>query len=268
MVVIIYSQGGGRAGNGHIHRRGKLLLEKGLKGVLMGKTVSPDEGRLTKMKQLTSSVDELLRRIEEIERENSHLKSLLLTDELTGLYNKRFFYVQLEVETARTRRTGQPCTLMMLDIDDFKAINDTLGHDAGDRLLVQLGGIIWQNLRPTDFACRFGGDEIAVIMPSSNLTDSVGVAKRIRTTLFQPGALLPAGKGQRLSASFGLATYEPYSSLSVDEFFKEADLELYGAKKAGKNQICCGGVLRIEKSAVSEAEKAALFGLMTDFGER
>lgn len=214
--------------------------------------------------QQTYTTDELLRRLEEIERENTHLKSLLLTDELTGLYNRRFFYIQMEVETARTRRTGQPCTLMMLDIDDFKLVNDSLGHDAGDRLLVQLGGIIWQNLRPTDFACRLGGDEFAVIMPTSNLNDSFGIAKRIKLAMAQPGTLLQATLGKVPSASFGLATYEPLSNMSVDDFFKQADIRLYEAKNAGKDQIACGSMRMLEKGAVNEAEKLALSQLGKD----
>jgi len=212
----------------------------------------------------THSPDELLKRIEEVERENSHLKSLLLTDEVTGLYNKRFFYIQLEVETARTRRTGQSCTLIMMDLDNFKAINDTFGHAAGDRVLVQLGGFIWQSLRPTDYACRVGGDEFAIIMPTSKLADSVGVAKRIKAAMSQPGSFPNTSHGLILSASFGLAVYEPLSPMSVDDFFKKADTELYEAKKAGKNQISCGGVRIVERGAVTEAEKAALSELGTD----
>lgn len=204
------------------------------------------------------ATDELLRRLEEIERENNHLKSLLLTDELTGLYNRRFFYIQLEVETARTRRTGQPCTLMIMDLDDFKLVNDTLGHDGGDRLLVQLGGIIWQNLRPTDFACRLSGDEFAVIMPTSSLDDGFSVAQRIRMAMAQPAALPPAALGKGLSASVGLATYEPLSDMSVDDFFKQADTEMYQAKKSGKGRIACGYMRMREKGAVSEAERLAL----------
>lgn len=208
--------------------------------------------------QKTYSTDELIRRLEEIERENNHLRSLLLTDEVTGLYNRRFFYAQMEVETARTRRTGQPSTLLMMDLDDFKLINDTLGHDAGDRLLVHLGGVIWQNLRPTDFACRLGGDEFAIIMPASNLEDSLSVAKRIKTAMAKPDFMLQTALGKGLSASFGLAVYEPFSPMSVDDFFKRADMEMYEAKKAGKGQISCSSIRMPEKGAVSEAERFAL----------
>ncbi len=219
---------------------------------------------MTGMKgQESASQEELLRRVRDLERENQHLKSLLLTDELTGLYNKRFFYIQLEVETSRTRRTGQPCALLVMDMDDFKSINDAFGHGTGDRVLCELGGLIWKNIRPTDFACRFGGDEFGIIMPGANLSESIGVAKRIQRSLAKPQAGQYPEIGKRLSASFGLAAYEPFSQLSVDDFFQQADSEMYVAKKAGKNQIACGNFRRMEKVAVSEAEREALSQIMT-----
>jgi two-component system, cell cycle response regulator len=246
---------------------------------------------------VVKSEDKLRKQIRELKRENNHLKSLLLIDELTGLYNKRFFYIQLEVETARTRRTGQPCTLMMMDVDNFKLLNDTYGHDVGDRFLIHIAEIIKKDLRPTDFACRFGGDEFSIIMPSSNLSDSFRIAKRIQNSVMQLASSLHMDMEEPLTTSFGLASYEERaamsvvdtffkqadlelygaekseeplktgfglathgerSSTSVDIFFKQADLELYEAKKAGKNQISFGRVKRAESTAVSEAEKVAL----------
>jgi len=214
--------------------------------------------------QAHNSPAALLKRIEEIERENTRLKSLLLTDELTGLYNRRFFSAQLEVEMSRTRRTGQSCTLIMMDVDHFKSVNDTLGHDAGDRLLTQLGGIMGQNLRPIDFACRFGGDEFAIIMPAADLDDGIGIAKRIQTSMEPLLSQLQRHIAQPISASFGIAAYEPSSSMSVDELFKRADSELYKAKNAGKNQISWSSAHRTEKVAVSVAEKAALSQLIAN----
>jgi len=207
--------------------------------------------------------EDLVRRVEELTRENLHLKSLLLTDELTGLYNKRFFFLQLEVETARTRRTGQPCVLLMMDLDDFKSLNDTFGHDVGDRVLAYMGSVLWRNIRPTDFACRFGGDEFAIIMPTAQLVDGVRVAKRIQGSLSHPESKPYPEACRRLSGSFGLAVYEPFSQFSVDEFFKQADLKMYEAKKSGKNNIFCDHFRTMEKSAVNETEREALFGMVS-----
>jgi two-component system cell cycle response regulator len=213
-------------------------------------------------KPVPKSEDELRKQITELQRENDHLKSLLLIDELTGLYNKRFFCIQLEVETARTRRTGQSCTLMVMDVDNFKLVNDTYGHDAGDRFLMHIAEIVKKDLRPTDFACRFGGDEFSVIMPSSTLNDSFSIAKRIQTSVAKLASALYTDLEQPLTTSFGLATYEEHTPMNVDTFFKQADLELYEAKKAGKNQISFGRVKRIETTVVSAEEKAALVKLM------
>jgi diguanylate cyclase (GGDEF)-like protein len=204
------------------------------------------------------SREDLLRKIEDLNRENLRLKSLLLTDELTGLYNKRFFSLQLEVETARTRRTGQPCVLLMMDLDDFKSLNDTFGHDVGDKVLSHMGSVLWRNIRPTDFACRFGGDEFAIIMPTSQIIDGIRVAKRIQRSLAYPESRDYPEIGRRLSGSIGLAVYEPFSSLSVDDFFKQADTKMYEAKKTGKNNIFCDHFRTMEKSAVSETEREAL----------
>lgn len=207
---------------------------------------------------VSKSEDKLRKQIEALEKENNHLKSLLLTDELTGLYNKRFFYIQLEVETSRARRTGQPCTLMMMDVDNFKLVNDTLGHDAGDQFLIQIGDIIKNDLRVTDFACRFGGDEFSAIMPASGINDSFTIAKRIQSSVAKLASTLHSDIKEHLSASFGLATYEAHAPISVADFFRQSDLELYHAKKMGKNQISCDRARGIVTTALSAEEKAAL----------
>jgi two-component system cell cycle response regulator len=207
---------------------------------------------------VNKSEDELRKQIEALERENSHLKSLLLTDELTGLYNKRFFYIQLEVETSRARRTGLPCTLMMMDVDNFKLVNDTLGHDAGDQFLMQVGTIIKNDLRVTDFACRFGGDEFSAIMPASSINDSFSIAKRIQSSVAKLASTLQSEIKEHLSVSFGLAVYEAHAPISVADFFRQADMELYHAKKMGKNQISCDRVRSIVTTALSAQEKTAL----------
>ena len=208
--------------------------------------------------QKRAPLDELLRRLEELQNENERLKSLLLTDELTGLYNKRFFYLQLEVETARARRTGQTCALIALDLDNFKHINDTFGHYMGDRFLSQFAGILGKSVRPTDFACRFGGDEFFIIMPSSGLSEGIGVAKRIQTSLKGADFTIYTVEGRRVSVSIGLAIYKSFHDLSVDAFFQQADGNLCQAKKSGKNNIFHDLEAKIESTAVNNAERKAL----------
>jgi diguanylate cyclase (GGDEF)-like protein len=206
--------------------------------------------------------EDLMGRLAALERENRQLKSLSLSDDLTGLYNKRFFSIQLEIEMARAQRTGQPCCLMMIDFDNFKEINDRLGHDEGDRFLIQMGGLIREKLRPTDFICRYGGDEFAVIMPATSLLDGIGIAKRLQefTAHFTWKMAL------RVSASLGLAAFEPSNPLNAEEFFKQADNELYKAKKAGKNRISYPAQASAQvrqREEVAQSEREALFGIDT-----
>jgi diguanylate cyclase (GGDEF)-like protein len=206
--------------------------------------------------------EDLLGRLAALERENRQLRSLSLSDDLTGLYNKRFFSIQLEIEMARAQRTGLPCCLLMIDFDNFKEINDRLGHDEGDRFLIQMGGLIREKLRPTDFVCRYGGDEFAVIMPATSLLDGIGIAKRLQefTAHFTWKMAL------RVSASFGMAAFEPSNPLNAEEFFKQADNELYKAKKAGKNRIShpaqASAQVR-QREEVARSEREALFSLET-----
>lgn len=206
--------------------------------------------------------DDLPARLAQLSRENRQLKSLSLSDDLTGLYNKRFFTIQLEIEMARSRRTGQPCCLMMIDFDNFKDINDRLGHDEGDRFLTQMGGLIREKLRPTDFVCRYGGDEFAVIMPATSLLDGIGIARRLREFT----AHFTWKMAVRVSASFGLAAFEPSSPADAEEFFKQADSELYRAKKTGKNRICHpaqASAQARQRQSVDREEREALFRLGT-----
>jgi diguanylate cyclase (GGDEF)-like protein len=114
----------------------------------------------------------------------------------------------------------------MIDFDNFKDINDRLGHDEGDRFLTQMGGLIREKLRPTDFVCRYGGDEFAVIMPATSLLDGIGIARRLREFT----AHFTWKMAVRVSASFGLAAIEPASPADAEEFFKQADSDLYRAK--------------------------------------
>ncbi|MBK7551752.1 MAG: GGDEF domain-containing protein [Syntrophaceae bacterium] len=204
--------------------------------------------------------DDLPGRLARLARENRQLKSLSLSDDLTGLYNRRFFSLQLEIEMARSRRTGQPCCLMMIDFDNFKDINDRLGHDEGDRFLTQMGGLIREKLRPTDFVCRYGGDEFAVIMPATCLPDGAGIAARLREFT----AHFTWKMAVRVSASFGLAVFEPPSPIDAEEFLKQADSELYRAKQTGKNRICHPALSPAQarlRQPVDRGEREALFGL-------
>ena len=177
--------------------------------------------------------ENLIGLIAKLKRENRQLKSLSLSDDLTGLYNRRFFSIQLEIEMARSRRTGLPCSLMIIDFDNFKEINDRLGHDEGDRFLIQMGGLIREKLRPTDFVCRYGGDEFAGIMPATSLLDAIGIAKRLREFT----AHFTWKMAVQVSASFRALPPSSRRTRWIPKNSSNEPIVTVSAKKAGKNRI-------------------------------
>jgi len=156
------------------------------------------------------------------------------TDHLTGLANRRRFERQLEREVARTGRYGHPFCLLLLDLDDFKRVNDTFGHDAGDEALRRVGSAIQSGTRGIDTGARIGGDEFAVILPETNFARGLEVAERLRAEIAAMGAE-PVG---RLSVSLGLAEL-PSCALGSDALREAADAALYEAKRAGRDRVAC-----------------------------
>jgi diguanylate cyclase (GGDEF)-like protein len=200
--------------------------------------------------------DDLFDKVTQLQKENNHLRSLTLTDALTGLYNTRFFTMQLDIEIARTRRTGQPSSMMMIDLDNFKILNDTMGHVQGNRFLMKAATTLREQLRPTDIVCRYGGDEFAVIMPSTDLFDAARIANRLQQSL----ASIPLRKLLPVSASIGVAEYLAASRGGSDELVHQADMALYKAKKNGKNQVFYAGKPEksVELDSVTQEEKWTL----------
>jgi diguanylate cyclase (GGDEF)-like protein len=155
------------------------------------------------------------------------------TDHLTGLANRRRFERQLAREVARSRRYSHPVCLLLLDLDDFKAVNDTHGHEAGDEALRALAKVIQSGTRGIDTGARIGGDELAVLLPETDFGHAQEVAERLQRAV---RALTVPGVG-RLTASFGLAEF-PASAADERELFAAADRALYEAKRAGRDRIC------------------------------
>lgn len=213
---------------------------------------------------ILNNPDDLLKKLAALEEENRDLRSLSLTDGLTGLYNYRFFAKQLKIEMARAMRTGQSVSLMMIDLDNFKQLNDQFGHDAGNDYLVQLSETLSERLRPTDIMCRYGGDEFSVIMPATELPDAVRIAERLNASVSQ----IPARLEKRFSVSIGVAEYHPDHSGKpvMNRLVALADKALYRAKRRGKDAICYEGQLPDlnRKTSVSSDERTALLGSHRD----
>jgi two-component system, cell cycle response regulator len=177
---------------------------------------------------------------DQLQQANAKLAQLAVTDPLTGLNNRRSLYAQLEREFARAQRYRHPLSVLMLDIDHFKAVNDTFGHQMGDRVLKILGDVLRSSIRNSDIGGRFGGEEFMVLAPET-ARDTVGVlAERIRAGVQVRTAT--AGEGiPKISVSIGVATTELQHATTFEELVHLADEALYKAKREGRNRVVIAG---------------------------
>ena len=159
-------------------------------------------------------------------------------DALTGLHNRRYFHETLAREVARAHRYQRNLALVIFDLDDFKAINDRIGHLAGDGVLAEAAERIRSVVRSADIACRVGGDEFAVILPESQLSDADQLYRRLQNAI----ASRPLGEAGALNISAGVAELRPDDD--AISFFQRADNALYGAKEAGKGQVVAASMIK------------------------
>jgi diguanylate cyclase (GGDEF)-like protein len=158
-------------------------------------------------------------------------------DALTRLHNRRSLDERLRTEFERHRRYGHPMSLLLLDIDHFKVINDTYGHQAGDAVLRELADVLRNAIRTTDFVARYGGEEFVIILPHTEEAQGHMLAERLRHCIEQCQV---QHHGVQLSAtvSIGVAGFRPGAFANVEELVREADRALYLAKANGRNLVC------------------------------
>jgi diguanylate cyclase (GGDEF)-like protein len=170
--------------------------------------------------------------------ENARLHGLVqrqaVTDDLTGLANRRRFLAQLDAEIARSRRSGSPLGIVLADLDDFKRVNDTYGHEVGDDALRSFAEILATMARDVDLAVRLGGEEFALLLPDTDLAGATQLAERLRLALESAEVGRPPAQ-IRLTASFGVSAFP--AAAGADDLLTDADRRLYDAKRAGKNQV-------------------------------
>lgn len=174
-----------------------------------------------------------------MERLNQELRQLAMTDELTGLMNRREANRRLSHTWALAERYGHPLACAVLDVDHFKCLNDTRGHQAGDAVLKVVADAIARNLRATDSASRYGGDEFLLIFPHQTIEEATAAAERIRVAIAGDPSSVRAGA----SVSVGVAAREE-GMLTFHDLVDHADRALYHAKRAGKNRTVAGGAVQ------------------------
>lgn len=177
--------------------------------------------------------------VSDLVRSADEMTELAMTDALTGMYNRRQFMARLDNEWKRFRRYGRPLSLLMLDIDHFKSINDRYGHDVGDRVIVAVARLCGTQTRDSDVAARIGGEEFAILLPETDLAEAHAVAERLRAAVAEL-SFESSGGPAAVTASIGAALADA-NAADHAELMKRADEALYTAKRGGRN--CVAAVL-------------------------
>ena len=189
------------------------------------------------------------------------LNELVSVDELTGLYNLRYFRNLLQSEMQRCKRSGIPLSLVIVDIDHFKQVNDSHGHESGNIALQEVARLLREGVRGSDIVCRYGGEEFVLVLPETQLPVAIEVAERIRLSIEASVVDLADGTQLDLTASMGAQVFNHTDNMTIENFVDLADRYLYEAKQSGRNCIRYPDYVHLRAdSEVSNDERAMLFG--------
>ncbi len=179
--------------------------------------------------------EEIKRQQKELEEKNAELQRLAFLDTLTGLYNRRKWYEFAWEESRSICRYSTSSSVVLMDIDHFKKINDDYGHPIGDKLLKEIAGLLRKNLRAVDKPCRWGGEEFIVLLPNTSVEEARKVAEKLRTMIERTEFSID-GESIRVKASFGIASIRCEEN-SLDRAYERVDRALYMAKQSGRNIV-------------------------------
>jgi two-component system cell cycle response regulator len=204
------------------------------------------EARVRSMLRIKRLQDELDQKNRELELVNKRLRKLSVTDGLTELFNHRHIHELLHEEFERTKRSGEPMAVAMMDLDRFKLVNDTYGHPTGDVILYETADILRQTVREIDMVGRYGGEEFIAILPGANEDDAAHFAERVRQAVANH-VFRDEANEVRMTMSGGVASFPDADTDHPDLLIKRADEALYAAKEGGRNQILRASELHSRK---------------------
>jgi diguanylate cyclase (GGDEF)-like protein len=223
MAALMTSQRG-------VARLGHRTDEIGTIMQSFGKMLETIEQQATEINSFAARLDSAYK---ELETTNLRLKEFSFKDEVTGLYNRRFFSIRLEEEISRYRRFNHPVSVVLMDLDGFKAVNDELGHAVGDETLRDVAQILMKHSRGINVVARYGGDEFVVLLVETSKAGAHLYADRMRKVVSD----FPFSHGKRITASFGIASLPDDDVSTSEDLVRAADDALYAAKRAGKNTV-------------------------------
>ena len=215
-----------------------LIADREAVGVIKVKTLldGATSQKTEKIQQLQSNLMEFAKIIA-LAIKTPALYTRAITDHLTGLFSKRHFINQLESFFDLSMRYKQPLSMVLLDIDYFKKVNDTYGHPMGDMVLRDLSKIIQQNIRKASSAYRYGGEEIAILLPNTNMQGAINMAERLRKKVEGHRIITQKGNNLKVTISLGVADYRETMN-GYQDLINDADKALYMAKEKGRNRVC------------------------------
>ena len=194
------------------------------------------------------------------------LKAFAQKDPLTGLLNRKQLNEIITIETERCYRTRQPLCILFIDLDDFKKINDTMGHDVGDKVLIEVANTLKKQCRKSDSIGRYGGEEFVIVLPSTSLVQGEITGERIRNSIKNIEFVSKEHGVFRVTCSIGLCCYKGRKKIEPELLLKQADKALYEAKNKGKDKLVSAGIVDIDLTSVenmvrvNSEEKNFLFG--------